>query len=73
MTCPYCGSKTAVIDTADLDVIIYRKRKCCECSCTFYTVEQDSDVETAEQEIKNYRNERKRERYNERMKSNDKN
>ena len=48
MTCPKCGSKTSVIDTADLDVIIYRKRKCYECNHTFYTLEQDSDAETAE-------------------------
>ena len=67
MTCPKCGFKTAVVDTANLDVIIYRKRKCCKCNNIFYSIEQDTNKDEAEREIKNYRNERKKQRRKERI------
>ena len=43
MTCPVCGGKTTVIDTANDCECVYRRRKCLECEYKFTTTEQESD------------------------------
>ena len=43
MTCQICGGKTTVIDSvSDVDEVI-RRRRCKECSHTFFTRETDGD------------------------------
>ena len=43
MTCPVCGGKTTVINSAADCECVYRKRKCVECGHTFATTEQESN------------------------------
>lgn len=47
MTCPICGGKTKVIDSAADYESVYRKRKCVECGCRFETTEMEGgDADT---------------------------
>lgn len=43
MTCPVCGGKTTVIDTATDCECVYRERRCIECRHKFTTTEVESD------------------------------
>lgn len=69
MTCPKCDNDSQVIDTANLEVVTYRKRRCFNCGNIFYTVEQDCDYEEAEREIKDYRNAKRRKQRREKKQS----
>lgn len=57
MTCPVCGARTTVIDTASADVeSVYRMRKCKDCEYKFYTIE----IECNDDNIRKIYNERRR-------------
>ncbi len=43
MTCPVCGEKTIVQNTAHDCECIYRRRKCIACGYLFTTTEQESN------------------------------
>lgn len=47
MTCPKCGSKTAVTDCVDnhSDNEYYRRRKCKDCGYRFYTLEFEAELD----------------------------
>ena len=47
MTCPKCGSKTAVIDNVNnrSDNEYYRRRKCKDCGYRFYTLEFEAELD----------------------------
>jgi transcriptional regulator NrdR family protein len=47
MTCPICGGKTKVINSAADYESVYRKRKCVECGRRFETTEMEgTDADT---------------------------
>ena len=43
MTCPICGEKTLVIDSASDCECVYRKRKCVKCNYKFITTEYECE------------------------------
>ena len=43
MTCPICGERTLVINSASDCECVYRRRRCVECQHTFTTTEQESN------------------------------
>jgi len=43
MTCPVCGEKTTVFDSASDGECVYRERKCIECGYKFITTETESN------------------------------
>jgi transcriptional regulator NrdR family protein len=43
MTCPICGEKTQVVDSASACEAVYRMRQCIECRHKFSTVEFEGD------------------------------
>ena len=43
MTCPVCGGKTTVRNSATDTEIVARKRKCLECKYYFFTMEKEDD------------------------------
>ena len=43
MTCPVCGEKTTVINSASDCECVYRRRKCVVCGHRFTTTEQESN------------------------------
>lgn len=45
MTCPVCGGKTAVVDTLTEVDVIYRRRKCISCGCSFTTEEVECKLD----------------------------
>lgn len=55
MTCPICGDKTHVIDSASDTEQIYRRRECVSCKHRFYTVESECINREAEYKLKTLR------------------
>lgn len=45
MTCPVCGGKTAVVDTCTEVDVIYRRRRCVNCGCSFTTEEVECKMD----------------------------
>jgi len=43
MTCPVCGGKTYVTNTATDEDCVYRQRTCVDCKHRFYTEETETD------------------------------
>ena len=43
MTCPVCGEKATVINSASDCECVYRRRRCVECGHIFTTTEQESN------------------------------
>lgn len=54
MTCPKCGGRTSIKDTAynHKDREVYRKRECCDCHYVIYTMEYE--IEPNEQFIRDW-------------------
>lgn len=53
MTCPVCGGKTTVIDSASDCESVYRRRKCIECAYKFITTESESNDRHMLSKLKN--------------------
>ena len=61
MTCPVCGARTTVIDTASADVeCVYRMRKCKDCEYKFYTIETECNNDNNENIRKIYNKRRRK-------------
>lgn len=58
MECPICGSKTTVIDTADVGERVLRERKCLNPQCRFKFNTEEIDRagdKTIQRELNNWR------------------
>lgn len=59
MTCPECGGKSTVVNTAkDVDEVV-RLRRCTVCNYPFYTAERDIDPDDGYEVISRIRNKNK--------------